>query len=118
MCQHGCQTYSAMPACVRKTLCSEMQGKKKKKRNAKVKMRGAVLGAALRKHCTNAVRTLLQRKCFVSHLCTGIREKMNSVRREGIMQDKAGLSFPCEDFLPQTKRGTETPTSSPRVPQL
>lgn len=98
--------------------CAVRCKEKKKKRNAKVKMRGAVLGAALRKHCTNAVRTLLQRKCFVSHLCTGIREKMNSVRREGIMQDKAGLSFPCEDFLPQTKRGTETPTSSPRVPQL
>lgn len=91
--------------------------RKKKRRNAKVKMRGAVLGAALRNHCTNAVRTLLQGKCFVSHLCTGIREKMSSVRRERIMQDKAGLSFPREDFLPQTEKGTETPTSS-RVPKL
>lgn len=84
----------------------------KNRRNPKVKMRGAVLGATLRNHHTNAERTLLQGKCHVSHpccfwlLCTGIREKMSNVRRERIMQDKAGLSFLSEDFLPQTERDT------------
>lgn len=101
-----------------------------KKRNPKVEMRGAVLGAALRNHHANAERTLLQGKCLVSHpcclwlLCTGIREKTSSVRRERIMQDKAGLSFLCEDFLPQTEGGTVlVPAQLPRllpqrVPQL
>lgn len=112
MCQHGCQTYSAMPACVRKTLCSEVGGKEKEE--SKGQNERAVLGAPLRNHRANAVRTLLQGKCLVPHpccfwmLCTEIREKISSVRRERIMRDKAFifLSFSCEDFLPQTERGT------------
>lgn len=69
-------------------------------------MRGAVLGAPPGNHRANALRTLLQGKRLVSHPCcfwmpcTGIREKTSSVRRERIMQNKAGLSFSCEDFLP------------------
>lgn len=52
-------------------------------------MRGAVLGAALRNHHTNAVRALQQESalCHVHAAAgsTGIREKMSSVRRERIM---------------------------------